>query len=299
MPTVIMNGASASAAGKRKRMPGANHVNKPEVKAYDPFHNAADVGVFSSIDIPNMTCIPAAQQTVFHGANFPIALSHPILGDEANERIGNRYFLKFLKFKGNIYVRRTNPWTARWRLVLIRTSNVPTATFVDQYYTFYQQANMTTQGDLSASNAAQVNSHAVHNFYKKMTEPANNKIFRRKVICSGVVPSIFNHTSSNQVALSGNPGLTKTITVTTPGINGNAAMYLPINVTVKCNDNIDATTDRYWLVFENDVGIGFDFTMAWNITNTGINANDCRSDENIEWRVFGANFYCKAYFTDS
>lgn len=76
-------------------------------------------------------------------------------------------------------------------------------------------------------------------------------------------------------------------------------MFMPINVTVKCNDNVDATTDRYWLVFENDIGIGFDYTMAWNITNNSIAANDCRSDANIDWRVFGANFYCKAYFTDT
>lgn len=298
MPTVYMNGASGNVAGKRKRMPGANHVNKPEVKAYDPFHNVAEVGVFSSIDICNMTCVPIAAQNAVKGSNFPISLDHPVLGEEANERIGNRYFLKFLKFKGDIYIRRTNPWTAHWRLVLVRTSNVPVATFLDQYYTFYQQADLTTQGDLSALDATRVMSHATHNFYKKMTEPANNKIFRRKVIASGVVPSIFEHTSSNQYALSGNPGLIKTVTMTTPRITMNSAMFLPINVTVKCNDNVDVTTDRYWIVFENDIGVGFDYSMAWNITNNGLTANSCLSDENVDWRVFGANFYCKAYFTD-
>ena len=299
MPTVYMNGSAGSFAGKRKRMPGANHVIKPEVKTFDPFHNVNEVGVFTGNDFANMTCIPQAAQAAFRGANFPVALAHPVQGDEANERIGNRYFLKYLKFKGYIYVTRTNPWTSHWRLVLIRTSNVPVATFIDTYYTFYQNANLTTQANLSAANADDVMGHARHNFYKKMTEPANNNIFRRKVICSGVVPSTFDHHSSNSLAISGSPGLTKNQIVTTPGITNNSAMWLPINVTVKCNDNIDVTTDKYWLVFENDVGIGFDYQMAYQIVNTGIAVNDCRSDDNIGWRVFGANFYCKAYFTDT
>lgn len=271
-----------------KRLRGERGKIGPEVKKYNAFQtDAVAQALLTSHDfVNNLT----SSSTTVHTNYYPVVLNWPTIGSTDYQRVGSRINFRAIRFKGWITLSPTQAIQVRWRMVLFRLE-VPVGASLgldpSTYLSQYENADINVPTNLQDYDG--VASWCRHNFYKKFKN-VDNKDFKAKVIASGVLPSTAN-VKKLQFTLTGNvAGNASTLYTSTAASNAiikkhaNNYGYLPFDVTVKINDNVDCDKGlrRYFLVFECDNGYGFSDSVAPLSVQSSILVN-C---------------YARAYFTD-
>ena len=116
---------SAVRNNKRKRCNGTNPNARPEMKRWNPF-NITNIESFSSINIGNgyVTSTGDPLPTMAYLSWHPVALGKPNQGPTAFNRVGESFFLRYLRFKGYIEIKRFPVYQMHYRLRLIRTDGL-------------------------------------------------------------------------------------------------------------------------------------------------------------------------------
>lgn len=284
----VMFLTGSSYAKKRKRVKGANHVQKAEVKKI----NLVDGSSLSShiyLNIYNIY-LSSSSGTTGIGSWFPFKLVWPSAGTGDYQRIGNQFKLKYIRCKGSIGVQNRALIGCRWRLKLIRSdsSSFPVAsgvqTAINAYLGIYQNS---TPVDLTGSFLPQAQI-AKHNFYGiyKNVEKRNN--YSVKVIASGYFPPSQEVYEGVDVQVGSQESVTKTLKI--HPIMNQSLYSVPVDVKITCNDWIDVDDISYYLVMETDMpwGFVFDNNSEHGWAYSGLTEN----------HLFKANFFVEGFFID-
>lgn len=270
-----------------KRLRGDSR-QKPEVKKYNPF----SVGIVTrSVNFYNCNYTGNTANYEFP-AFYPAPLYYPTTGEYALNRIGNKIFLKYIRFQGYFELsnRMVNP--VRWRMCLIRVdfnSDVQVTVNQNWYLNHFLFVDTTVQSN--TTDAGDALSWSRHNFYKKIKD-VNDLTIKRKVIASGFFPAVCDHKNyeGQMVGTIGDAAMTGTFEYN--GFNGSHSEgiygYAPLDVTVKLYDNIDCNRNlrRYYVVFEADHVVGYDANLTPSI---GVFSN----------ATVHVSCHALAYFTDA
>lgn len=271
----------------RKRLRGDSR-QKPEVKKYNPFSLG---NITKSITLFN--CNWSNQLAGYNYPVFyPVALAYPSTGDLSNERVGNKIYLKYLRFQGYFQLYNYMVCPVRWRLCLLRVDfNSDVTVTVNQNWYLNHFLFVDTTAQTPSTSAIDCLSWSRHNFYKKVKD-VNDKTYKRKVIASGFFPVVCDHKNYDGqfVGTMGNNPMSGTYE--SNGYNASHAEqiygFAPLDVTVKLYDNIDCGRNlrRYYLVFETDNCIGYSTTLTPSVGNSAES-------------TFILSCHCLAYFTDA
>lgn len=251
-----------------KRLRGGIGKLGPEVKKYNAFGtDAVSQAVLSSHDFVN---------TIYGGNSsvspnyYPLVLNWPTIGSGEFQRVGSRINLRAIRFKGWITLSSTQATQVRWRMVLFRLE-VPVGADlqIDQVTYLSQYSNADIVVPSTSFDSDTYASFARHNFYKKFKN-VDNKDFKAKVFASGVLPATSN-CKRMTFNLTGNMGSNQ-MNLTTASSSTNVIVkkqennfgYIPLDVSVKINDNVDCDKGlrRYFVCFECDCGYGYSDWMA-------------------------------------
>lgn len=286
---------------KRKRVKGADHHLRNEVKQYNPFVSVSSVnrnnyGSFyiSNIYYPNKT--GEQYESVKYGSWDPIMLHDPDPGAGSAEAIGNQYFLKYLRFKGYINVSDGCYRDVSWRLVLYRSNNgklVPDSaqlpnTRADAILSHCYKA---TELFTNASSTNPDVAIARHNFYKKIVNVDNKDTFSKKIIASGTVPQTWTGQWTSTHALGATSGMSHGFY--SDFQIGDGRRYIPLDIKVTCNDWVKKEEVFYYIVLETDSIKGLNISDPTNAALIGASESDVYAKS-----MFVFNFYCRAYFID-
>lgn len=87
-------------------------------------------------------------------------MQNPDQGVTSYERVGMKYFMKYMKFKGHIAVSPKLPFTIRYKLLLIKSdyAYAGTSDFFGRNYSNFENTD--------TSNFCNVERYCRHNFYK-------------------------------------------------------------------------------------------------------------------------------------
>ena len=153
---------------KRKRkVAGYIHPNKPEIKKFDFFdggaansgqyhmHNSREI--LTTYDPHNA----ASDQT---GCWQIINMVNPVQGVASNNRVGMKYFLKYMKFKGHISLSPKLPFTIHYKLLLVKSDRTYSTRdeFFATNYCNYEPLQSTAFSN--NSNTSTIFSHSFHPF---------------------------------------------------------------------------------------------------------------------------------------
>lgn len=271
-----------------KRLRGDASKMGPEVKKYNAFETGANQqALLTSHDFVNVVHGNSVSTSVNY---YPMYLNWPTIGNTDHQRVGSRINLKAFRFKGWITLQPNQLTQIRWRMVLCRLdipANVTVGFAQERYLRQYTNSDFTLPS--TTFDQTTYMTWARHNFYKKFKD-VSNKDFKAKVIASGVLPptstykKMYMHLSgsiagqnASLITMSADPAYVMNVHAANAG-------YLPFDVTVKINDNIDCDKDlrRYYIVLECDTGYG------WNDTGTPVGTNP----------GILINCYARTYFTD-
>ena len=159
------NQADTLISKKRKRIVrGYIHPIKPEIKKFDFFNgDPAYTGAYRISNSRVITNIfnPVGGPSAGYGSYQLIDMANPTSGTDVNERIGIKYNLKYIKFKGHIDVSPDLPFTIHYKLILIKTDKAydSIGAFFADNMNNYEPYQLT----VSAYNHEY---YARHNFYK-------------------------------------------------------------------------------------------------------------------------------------
>lgn len=304
MSKIVLNGNSGSVyAKKRKRVKGADHHLRNEVKQFNPFvtQNGSRVGYgsfyISNIWDPDLTNITNAN--VCYGAWRPIIVHHPDYGSSNFNRIGNQYFMKYLRFKGYIWVGANIYRDISWRLVLYR-SNVGALFDAATVTTSKAQAdavlekvykNVEPYTSAGGQGQPSIGEVSRHNFYKKIVNVDHKEEVSRKVIASGTIPAVWGATWTSNHQFGASSGVEHGLD--TAFVVGDGRRYVPIDVKVTCNDWIKVDDIQYYLVLECDSIYGLNVTNPTTAVIIGVQEVNTWSQSCL---IF--NLFCRAYFID-
>lgn len=286
---------------KRKRiLNGYIHPNKAEIKKFDFFDGgAADQGSYRThysrdfLPILNPVNLPLGS----HGAYELVKMTDPAQGPASYQRIGQKYFLKYIKFKGHIGIAYTLPYTVRYKLILIKSDWVFTSTddFFGKNYSNYQPLQATSTED-------QVEFYCRHNFYKTYQWKLGMSETRTSVmvVSSGTLsPPDYISRPTKTSTLGSNPSWSYTLPdlLRFGSASANQELqqlsYLPLNVSVQVNDNVFFGATHFYLMLMTDHGLGVQFPEY-----TGGNQYYYRATRNASFPVARFNFFGVSYFTD-
>lgn len=293
MPSVMFDVGSCYAR-KRKRMKGTNAKKVIEVKQWNPRYSG-DANSFDSCNIYNI-CVNSAISPVGASSWMPFKINWPIAGTSSYNRVGNAIFLKYLRFKGYVRVYNRAVHGCRWRLRLIRADGFkflePSGQGIQllkQYLNMWKAGQYPSQ-DTEFSVPTSVAGMTRHNFYKAFKDVQYNNILQTKVIASGYIPvSSPATTGMTTGTIVGSE--TSTVAVNTNTVNqafSEGYYNVPIDVKVKCNDNVKVDDISYYYVLETDFGVGISYS----------NTNGLSMSLAISSVVFELNFFIRGYFTD-
>ena len=293
MPSVMFD-VGSSFARKRKRMKGTNAKKVVEVKQWNPRYTG-DSDSFDSVNIYNL-CSNTLISPAGASSWMPFKINWPLTGTNSYNRIGNSIFLKYLRFKGYVRVYNRAVHGIRWRLRLIRADGFkflePSGQGIQllkQYLNMWKAGQYPSQ-DSEFSVANSVAGMTRHNFYKAFKDVQYNNILQTKVIASGYVP--VSSPATNSVTTGTIAGSeTSTVALNTNLIVSNLSegyYNVPIDVKVKCNDNVKVDDITYYYVLETDFGVGISYS----------NTNGLSLSMAISSVIFELNFFIRGYFTD-
>lgn len=279
MPTILFNSSSGrNFSKKRKRMPGTDMTLKPEMKVYDGFRPGSGADVFGEHIWTNLVSLDESPDERSLSWT-PFTIDPPLSGTGVNQRIGSKYVLRFLKFKGYITLYKRCPMPVSWRLVLYRHTDATAAVLSRSgYLDFFSKKVMNVPDDTQ-----EWKEWTIYNYYMKVLRSDVSSEFRRKVIASGTLPA-----GSQVFKYDFNPS--KKPFNTAEDFGGSEALFVPVDVSVQVNDLIDPDTTRYGIVIETDNGVGYDIdSVARDTPDITLNVAD---------QVFELQIFCKAYFQD-
>lgn len=301
MGKFLLDGTTGSSyTKKRKRVKGADHNVRREVKQFNPFVNQNDsldnYGSFymSNIYDPNKT--GETEADIKFGSWYPIVVNGPRMGTGKSERIGNQYFMKYMRFLGYIAVTGYVYRDMNWRLVLYRSCNGPLFASTDTTYAARTDAllnhvykNIEGFSQISATRPAQ--NFARHNFYKKIVNVDSKDVYSRKVIASGTIPKSWDGTVVSQRSFGSTSGFIEGLQ--SDFLIGDGRRYLPLDIKVTCNDWIKDQEVFYYIALECDSVNGLDIKqMAQSVfptvTESNVYSKSC----------FVFNLFCRGYFVD-
>lgn len=266
----------------RKRMRGQPNSG-PEIKKWNCISNTNS---YTSYDFVNNITSGTGVYTNFS----PVRLQWPPVGDVTGQRVGSRINFLGLRIKGWITLAANQLKQIRWRLVLARWDQ---AFDTGQLYNAPAYLKQFCNSDSNVPQAFDVSryeSYCRHNFYKKFKDVAN-KSFKTKVLASGVLPATTTYskmtlnltgTVSGSAATLNSNSLTPSYVL---GMHSGNIGYLPFDVKVRINDNVDCQQDlrRYFLVLECDCGYGW--------------ADDGAATSGSPGMIL--NIYTRGYYTDA
>lgn len=284
--TLYLTGASV--AQKRKRVPGANHVKKNEVKIVNLADGAVPQDGISSMTLSSIYLSTASNRN--YGAWYPVKLVWPNTGTGAGQRLGDKIFMKYIRIKGSIGVMNRVLCGIRWRLRLVRTENMGftegALNAINSYLEFFKATLSTSlSGTVQFIQEAK---NAKHNFYFMYKNVEKRNLASTKVIASGYFPPS-NYVREGVDIQSGSSG-TVTHTLTIAPLLSSSYYSVPLDIKLKCNDWIDCSSVNYHLVLETDFPFGFSYN---NLTEHGWGFSLSPDDT-----PFKANFFIIGYFTD-
>lgn len=293
MPSVMFD-VGSSFARKRKRMKGTNAKKLIEVKQWNPRYTG-DNDSFDSCCMYNL-CSNSCISPTGASSWMPFKMNWPQNGTNSYNRIGKSIFLKYLRFKGYVRVYNLAVHGIRWRLRLIRADGFkflePSGQgiqLIKQYLNVWKAGQYPSQ-DTEFSVATSVAGMTRHNFYKAFKDVQYNNILQTKVIASGYIPVSSPATvGATTGTIAGSE--TSTVALFTKTVNQtfNEGFYnVPIDVKVKCNDNVNVDDITYYYVLETDFGVGITYG----------NTNGLSMSMAISSVVFELNFFIRGYFTD-
>lgn len=287
---------------KRKRiLSGYIHPNKPEIKKFDFFTGAVPyVTSYHLHDsrefIPMLNAASLDLKQV--DAWRLVKMADPDEGSGSSNRIGAKYFLKYIKFKGHISICINIPFTIRYKLVLIKTDRVYTTAddFFRTNYCNYQPLSNDQQ--INANFARE--SFCRHNFYKMYkwaTGMAENRTSVITVSSGTLSPCDYVSRPSRTSTLGNNPSWSYNVPDLLrfggDNLELNELSYMPLNVSVQVNDNVEVGTTNFYLLLMTDHGVGVAYPEY-----SGNSQLYYRASWVADNTVARFNFFGCCYFTD-
>lgn len=284
---------------KRKRiLPGYIHPNKPEIKKFDFFDGGpADQGsyrVHYARDFLPLL-VPTTSPLGSYGCYKLVQMTDPLQGSASYQRVGQKYFLKYIKFKGHIAIGLTLPFTLRYKLILIKSDWVFNSSddFFGKCFSNYQPL-------AAAATYEQIEFYCRHNFYKTYQWKLGMSETRTSVmvVSSGSLsPADYISRPTKSSTLGSSPSWTYTFPETVSFATANSELqqisYLPLNVSVQVNDNVQVGVTHFYLMLMTDHGIGVAFPE--NVSGSQL---FYRASNDISKTVARFNFFGCSYFTD-
>ena len=284
---------------KRKRVLGGYvHPNKPEIKRFDFFDGGAATEGEGHIHdskeyLPLLDATGLAADQV--GCYTLVSMNDPAQGTTSYQRVGMKYFLKYIKFKGHIAISPLLPFTIRYKLLLIK-SDWAFASADD----FFLRCYKNYEGLPSNPGFANYEHYCRHNFYKTYKWAAGMAEYRTSVmvVSSGTLsPVDYVPKPSKSSTLGSNPSYTYNlpdlIRLGAGGTDVQQVSYLPINVSVQVNDNVEVGTTHFYLMLMTDHGIGVSMPNYGSGTQYLYRATVYAGDTPARFNFFGC-----CYFTD-
>ena len=286
---------------KRKRkVAGYVHPNKPEIKKFDFFTGGApftgtyrlhDAREFLSTFEPHE---PDADQV---GCWTMVSMTDPSEGTTSYQRVGMKYFLKYMKIKGHIALSPKLPFTIHYKLLLIKSDSAYASR--DAFFAM----NFSNYEPLVSSSFSNIERFCRHNFYKtyKWPEGMSNNRTSVTVVSSGTLsPVDYIVKPSKASTLGQSPSYTYTQADFLRFGNSqaesdevNQVCYLPLNVSVQVNDNVTVGNTKFWLMLVTDHGVGVKYPNYSSSTQYFY-----RTDNYATSTVARFNFFACCYFTD-
>lgn len=276
-------------AKKRKRVKGANHVHKVEVKKVN-LVDGTELSTHKYLNIYNHYMSSSNGLTGI-GSWFPFQLVWPSAGTGSSQRIGDKFKLKYIRLKGSIGVQNRSLIGVRWRLKLLRSENGSLITnagvnpAINGYLSAVYDNNSAV--DITGSFLAQA-SICKHNYYGIYKDVDKRNIYAVKVIASGYFPPAQTIWEGVDVTVGSQETATKTLKLH-PLMN-QSFYSVPVDVKVTCNDWIEVDDVKYYLILETDMPWGFHFD---NNSEHGWSYSASTDDH-----LFKANFFVEGYFVD-
>lgn len=288
---------------KRKRIVrGYIHPIKPEIKKFDFFNG--DPAYSGSYRISNSRTLvnifsPAGGPSSGYGSFQLVDMANPTSGTDSNERIGMKYNLKYIKFKGHISVSPYLPFTIHYKLVLIK-SDKGYSSFGD-----FCAANMNNYEPYQlATTAYNHEYYARHNFYKlyKNFDGMSDNKTSVTTIASGTISPLGSISGANfSTSLGTNPTLTyyypEAVELgSTQDYNLQAQNILPISSSVTVNDCVTVNNTHFYLCLLVDHAIG----IALPNTPTSTSPEQFNYRGSVIWSsaLLRFNFFGICYYTD-
>ena len=149
-------------------------------------------------------------------------------------RIGEKYFLRYLRFKGYIEIKKFPLYQAHYRLRLLRCENV-TLSSTANYLTLFKNV------ELDASTPELVYASFRHDYFKKIRKVDTKHDVRITNLCSGVLPMQEAYKVQTLAA-----GSTTSYSYGTARgiIPYGGVQCIPIDVKVDVNDRISDATGK-------------------------------------------------------
>ena len=282
---VFATNSHGGATKKRKRMPGTNHVSKPEIKQINWFL-ADSTSEANRLNFGASTFYSSAAATLTNDLLFwrIIPLPFPIASASVG-RVGVKIQYLYARFKGYLHVSHCCNQDIRWRMVLYRTADVDldTTNQNDAWSELYLNMQSVTNTDAAASYT-----NWQHNFYKKVWNVRAESWCKHKVIASGVVPRVFKADKQKLFAVgSGTQYQLGLIWDNNEEPYG--ALNIPIDTKVKLHDNVDNTV-KYYISFESDCPIG------WYVSTDGANITPSAASG---VNPFSISIFSRLYYLDN
>lgn len=259
MSGTIFFGSATRAAKRRKRMPGTNKDTSPELKKCNwMYSNYSTVDFrfdYSSynIDVKYATAALATSGPTWH----LYKLAWPAIGTASYEKIGEKIFCKYARFKGYVCTYACCDFPIRWRMVMARLQDFDFGDSMNDYQKLHKLYD-NLEDWTSKSGPLTINASLRHSFYKKVKRTDTNDWAKIKVIASGVLP---NYDSKKYISAT----VSSNAAYTTYANHSSDTMtaQFPIDVKVKLNDCVDHTVSYYiWIEVDNTLGWKFDTTAS-------------------------------------
>lgn len=245
---------------KRKRVVrGFKHPGKVEVKKFDFFTGlepySGSLKMSNAYEIYNIYEPIGNAAATSSGSWKLIKMVDPYSGTTSYERVGLKYYLRYIKFKGYINVEAFLPVTIHYKLVLIKTDDsFPTVyDFMARCYNNFQPMN-------NQVTFTSIEKYCRHNFYKtyKDFEGMSDSKTSVTVISSGTIaPQNEVSRPTTTSTLGTNPSITWTFPASIgfdspEGVFYQASNYLPINASITVNENVKVGETHFYLLLMTD-----------------------------------------------
>lgn len=301
--TINFLGNSGSVIAKRRKtVKGANHHKRDEVKQYNPFitmkpsemetANRDNYGAVVISNLMSASSVPSGHSE-YWSSWIPYKFADPDQGTKRYERIGDQYFLKYLRFKGYVTCHGNVHMAINWRLVLVRCTEdiFPAASGLaraDNYGSLFRNWENFNVTDPSLDT---YRLSARHNYHKKIVNTDKTEVYSRKVLASGCIPFNQKRDQIGMLQAGSSSSYSRGNIISIP--YGEDVRLIPLDIKVKCNDWIKVNEVRYYIILEVDNPLGSHVAGYSSSAAGDVVLTHTWADREID-----LNLFCRAYFID-